>query len=186
MDFKSDNLSVPQDILNSIDESGRKEKLNILIFGPGPSGGSIYKKRCEIKDKINELGHSAHFGEDVCTPDILQSSGLNLSVAEYIAVKQYDYIVCLMVSPGSIGEVHDFARDPKIAHKMTICIDLKHKDSYGAKGVIRIFEGRHGRVDWFKSPKDIKNCHLLTRILEQIMKVAEARQWEKATDRSKS
>ncbi|MBT9175215.1 MAG: hypothetical protein DDT22_00889 [candidate division WS2 bacterium] len=176
------NQNIYKDILESVaDDIMKSVKIKVLIFGPGPSGGDVHKKRCEIKEEIINKGHTAHFGEDICKKEILQTSGLNLSVAEYITSMKYDYIICLMNSPGSIGEVHDFARDKRIATKMMICINGKHKSGYSAEGVIRIFEGLHGKVDWFKSPRDIKDCYLLTRVIEQIMKVAEARQWEIAT-----
>lgn len=176
------NGPIPNDILKSIAEDiKRRVKTKVLIFGPGHTGGAIYIKRCEIKDKLKEQGYDVYFGEDVCNSTLLQSTGLNLLTAEYITCKRFDYIVCLMTSPGSIGEVHDFAGKREIASKMMICIDSKHRDGYTAQGVIRIFEGLNGKVDWFKSPKDIKGCHLLTRILEQVRKVAEGRQLEIAT-----
>lgn len=157
-----------------------RSKLKVLIFGPGPSKRAIYKKRCEIREQLTRLGHQADFAEDVWTPQALESSGLNLSVAEYLQAKAYDYIVCLMASPGSIGEVHDFAKDKKLASKMMICVDETHKSGYSAQGVLRIFEGRNGKLDWYESPRDVEECYLSGRVLQQIEKVSEAKQWELA------
>jgi hypothetical protein len=157
-----------------------KVRLSILIWGPGRSGGALYVKRCDIRDLLMEEGHDVHFSEEVWTPETLIRSGLNVSVAEFIQATKVDYIICLMTSPGPIGEVHDFARNKKIAAKMMICIDSCHKRGYNAKGVIRIFEGYNGKVDWFKNPKDIRDCHLATRIIDHVRKVAEAKQWELA------
>jgi len=152
--------------------------LKILILGPGPNGGIVYKKRCELREQINGLGHNADFCEDVWKPQVLAASGLNLSVAEFLLAKSYDYIVCLMASPGSIGEVHDFAREQTLASKMMVCVDCRHRDGYSAHGVLRIFEGLNGRIDWFQSPKDLQRCHLAGRVLDQIKKLAESKQWE--------
>jgi hypothetical protein len=159
-------------------ELAKQATLRILIFGPGPSGGALYNKRCEIRDKLISLGHHAEFCEDIWDRDSLRSSGLNLAVAELIQALAYDYIICLMVSPGSIGEVHDFAKTKSIACKMMVCVDGAHKDGYSAQGVIRICEGYNGKIVWFSNPQDLEHCHLAGRVIEQITFVAEAKQWE--------
>jgi len=171
----------PEDVVSSVlREIDNRIRLRVMILGPGKEGGKIYEKRCEIRERIKSLGHVADFCEDVWKPRVLASSGLNLAVAEFLQARAYDYIVCLMDSPGAIGEVHDFARDKKIAHKMLICLDKKHKKGYSAQGVIRIFEGRNGKMDWFKNPTDLTSCHLAGRVTTQIKKLAEAEQWELA------
>jgi len=105
---------------------------------------------------------------------------LNLTVAEFLMAKNFDYVICLMDSPGSIAEVHDFAKIPNIASKMMICVDIDNSEGYSAH-TLRIFEGYNGKIDWFEKPKDILECHLKTRVIDQIQKVAESRQWEIAT-----
>lgn len=154
--------------------------VKVLIWGPGASSGDIYQKRVELKDRLERLGHVVHFSEEVCTPDLLTRTGLNLSVAELLQASTYDYIICLMASPGSIGEVHDFAGLKEFAAKMMICIDGAHRGGYSAHGVLRRFEGHNGKIDWFTYPKDIIDCHLAGRVLDQIQKVAESKHWELA------
>lgn len=172
----------PEDVLMAIAaEIKSRTRLTVLLWGPGPSGDDIYKKRCELKDQLRNLGHQADFSEDICSSELRSAGGLNLSVTEFFQAKTYDYIVCLMASPGSIGEVHDFAKHRMLAAKMMICIDRRYKDGYGAQGAIRIFEGLNGKLDWFESPTDVNECHLATRILDQIQKVAEMKQWAIAT-----
>ena len=173
------DYSIPDDILDAFSQDMMNKKpLDVLILGPGSSGGDIYKKREEIRDKIKELGHIAYFAEEKCTPKKLAANGLNLTVAEYLFAKRCDYIICLMASPGSIGEVHDFAKDPKIATKMMICIDSHHSEGYSAHGTLRIFQGYNGRIDWFEYPKDIIECNLKTRVIYQIENVVQRIQWE--------
>jgi hypothetical protein len=104
------------------------------------------------------------------------AGGINLSVAELLQAREYEYIFSIMGSPGSIGEVHDFCHMPEIAHKMTICINEEHLSGYSGQGVLRIFEGNHGRIEKFKFPEDITECHLLGRVVDQVEKCAEAKQ----------
>jgi len=175
---KSDGLqNVIVDIEPRSKEIIRRAKLRVLILGPGVKGGDLYIKRCQIRDELRQRGHVAHFCEEMWTLDRLQASGLNLTTAEFIQLELYDYIVCLMTSPGTIGEVHDFAKKPKFASKMMICIDRSHRSGYSAQGVIKIFEGLHGKVDWYNYPGDITKCHLTTRIVEQLEKVSYAKQY---------
>jgi len=41
-----------------------RPNLKVLVWGPGPSGDALYKKRCEIRDRLKALGHDADFSED--------------------------------------------------------------------------------------------------------------------------
>lgn len=154
-----------------------RSHLSVLIWGPGEQGDkALYRKRVQIRDKLQELEHEAEFSEDILTPSVIGAGRINLSVAELLQARGYEYIVCIMGSPGSIGEVHDFCHMPEIAHKMTICINEEHLSGYSGQGVLRIFEGNHGRIEKFKFPDDITDCHLLKRVVEQVVKCAEAKQ----------
>lgn len=170
---------LPQDIMQMAAQVlNRQTRLTIVVLGPGESGGDIYEKRCALRDALVGRGHEAYFLEDVLTPEVLTASGLNLSVAEYMIAMQADYVVCLMTSPGAIGEVHEFAGKRDLACKMMVCIDNRHQDGYSAHGILRVFEGLHGRIDWFEYPADIRDCHLSTRVMNQIQKVVESKQSE--------
>lgn len=153
-----------------------RSRLSVLVWGPSEQGDKdLYGKRIQIRNKLRELGHEAGFSEDILTPSVIGAGGINLSVAELLQAREYEYIVTIMGSPGSIAEVHDFCREPEIAHKMTICINEEHLSGYSGQ-VLHIFEGNHGRIEKFKFPDDIIGCHLLGRVVEQVEKCAEAKQ----------
>lgn len=154
-----------------------RSRLSVLIWGPSERGDKdLYRKRVQIRNKLQELGHEAEFSEDILTPSVIGAGGINLSVAELLQAREYEYIVSIMGSPGSIGEVHDFCHIPEIAHKMTICINEEHLSGYSGHGVLPIFEGNHGRIEKFKFPDDITGCHLLKRVVDQVEKCAAAKQ----------
>jgi hypothetical protein len=175
--ISADVHSVDEVLQAAVRDVKERSKLRVLVWGPGSNGRQLYAKRVQIRDGLSNLGHVAHFSEDVWNAERLRQSGLNLKVAELVQAKAYDYIVCLMATPGSIAEVHDFANDQRLAAKMMICVDATHKDGYSAQGALRIFEGFNGKLDWFDSPSDIDRCHLSTRVLEQVDKVAESKQY---------
>ena len=153
-----------------------RARLRVLLWGPTSLPAEVADKRQTLCAHLRALGHEAYVGEDLWTPE-LKGSGLNLSVAEFLEAEAFDYIVAFMDSPGTIGEVHDFARFPSIASKMMICVDSQYTSGYSSQGVLRLFEGNNGKLDWFERPADIKDCNLTKRILSQIEKVAEAKQW---------
>ncbi len=161
------------DYLDGILASIRTSWMKVLVWGPDPSSGTpLAGKRIEIRDALIQEGHDAVFTEEVVPKDSL----LNLSTFELVMAIGYDYIVCIMASPGSIGEVHDFCHEQSIAQKMIICLDKAHAQGYSALGVIQIFEGHHGHLIWFTTPDDIESCNLKTMTLTQVQAKAAARQ----------
>jgi hypothetical protein len=80
-----------------------RSRLSVLIWGPGKQGNEeLYQKRLQIRNKLRELGHKAEFSEDILVPRALAAGGINLSVAELLQAQSYEYIICIMGSPGSI------------------------------------------------------------------------------------
>ena len=167
--------------LNAFESAAReiaaRASLKVLLWGPTDPANDVAKKRLELCEKLNRMGHQADLSEKTLSPSVLRASGLNLTVAELLEAQRYDYIVVFMDSPGSLAEVHDFAKEPGLARKMLICVDGAHRNGYSAHGALRIFEGNNGRLHWFDRPRDLTECHLSTCVLDQIAKVFEAKQW---------
>jgi hypothetical protein len=175
--YSNPNAIAPA-VLEKLQGSKVSPKLNVLIWGPSESDSQLYQKRLEIKLRIDSLGHRACFPESFLPNDLPGIRGLNLKITEYLQCQTFDYIICLMVSPGSIAEVHDFANKRDLACKMMVCIDQAHSTGYSSHGALQIFEGFNGRLDWFHNPIDLQDCHLATRILTQIEKTSDAKTWE--------
>jgi len=178
--LKTEEFPLPPEVQAQYELFTRKSELNIVIWGPRPSNDpeikKLYLKRIQIQQKIVELGHNAVLGEEDKLVNKLQQSGLNLFCAEFIEANNADYIVCFMASPGSIGEVHDFAM--KFTNKMMICMNSKYYKGYSGQGILAAFEGKNGKMDWFKHPDDIDGCHLAGRVIKQIKQVNQAKQYE--------
>jgi len=175
-----DNFTLPPDVQAQYEQFTKKSELNIVIWGPrfsnDPAIKKLYEKRIQIQERIIALGHNAVLGEEDKLVNKLQQSGLNLICAEFIEANHADYIICFMASPGSIGEVHDFAM--KFHDKMMICINSEYRAGYSGQGILAAFEGRNGKMDWFKHPEDIDECHLAGRVIKQIQQVNHAKQYE--------
>jgi hypothetical protein len=176
-----ENATLPRDvILAAVEDLRSRVRLKILVLGPSDPG-DIYAKRCQIRQLIRNQGHEVDFFEEILTPGVREASGLNLGVEEIIRALGYDYIVCLMTSAGTISEFQLFAPIRELANRMLTCVDERHKGGFIAQSLIPVYEGHNGRVDWFKDPTDIKECHLATRVLVQINNVAQMKQFVLAT-----
>lgn len=155
----------------------QRSRLSVLVWGPSAqTNRELFTKRVQIRDKLRDLGHRADFSEDILEPHALAAGGLNLSPVELLQAKGYEYIICIMGSPGSIGEVHDFCHSAEIAHKTTVCINEQHISGYSGMGILRIFEGNHGHLERFRFPEDVVSCSLRDRVVDQVEKCAAAKQ----------
>jgi hypothetical protein len=147
-------------------------RLNVLILGPAPSPDPVYRKREQIRDLVSGLGHDAFFPEDLLSKKEIERSGLDLTSLEELLVRKADYIVCLMASPGTVGEAHDFASDDTIAKKMMICIDRAHTQGYSGLGLLRVFVGNNGILHEYRGPQDIVECNVASAVIKQVNSVA--------------
>ena len=105
-------------------------RLEILVFGPAvepPAAdrltASLQVKRQQMKQLLIEEGHSVSFGEDVVDrslPSPLSSPLLQ----EVAAMRDADFIVVLVHSPGSIFEAAIITTDQELCKKvMFYCLE---------------------------------------------------------------
>ncbi len=147
-----------------------KVPLVILVWGPGPGGGDLYDKRLQIRELLRSLGHVALFSEEINTGPI--PPGLSARDLEECQAHEAHCIIAIQGSPGSIGEVHDFAGLMDIGHKILIFIDESAQDGYSYKGALQELKQRYTDcVETFNYPKDIKECNLVNSVLSKVRKL---------------
>jgi hypothetical protein len=100
--------------------------LDILVWGPGASGGTEYQTRCQIRKRLEEAGHNARFSEDLCTEDGALDDPLS---DELLQADAAHAIVVLYGSRGSQTERDTILVKPKIASKVIFFIE---KSMYSA------------------------------------------------------
>jgi hypothetical protein len=142
--------------------------LNILVWGPGKGGGALYEKRLQIRDVLRQQGHDARFSEDVRRKSKLGK--LSLRHEELLQALAADLIVTLYCSPGSIAEVHDFARLDVLGRKMLIFADEDTREGYGGQGLLRELLEDSKNVEYY-TPDDITQCHLLGKVQGKVRKL---------------
>lgn len=104
----------------------------VLIWGPAPDSHSpIGKIRIDLRKLLREHGNLAVFSEEICNFDIEFSTRLQ----QLIQAEQYDLIISIPETPGSIGEIHDFANDFRVNRKILIFLNEDYTDGYSAKSL---------------------------------------------------
>ena len=139
--------------------------LTILVWGSGPGDAPMYAKRTQIRDELRRLDHAAFFSEDLAA---MKKPGESEKTFEYEQAKSADVIIVLMVSFGSVAEVHDFADDRDIASKMLVFVSDAATGGYSYQGALTDLKATFRNVETFHAPDDIVSCRLKTIALDYV------------------
>jgi len=151
--------------------------LNILVFGPqihtlaenDERTRNLQLKRIEIREKLEELGHNVKYAEDIVDPSLSGPVG-NAIVQEIAIMKEYDFIVVLVDSPGSHVEATLISRDQNLAQKTSMFLDNDHSSGLVAE-TCRLGERFGAKFRTYQYPNDLVECNLLGFIKEHTMAI---------------
>lgn len=160
---------MPKDIKALIRESIDSIKLNILVFGPQVDPLStdertrnLQVKRKQIRDELDKLGHNSKYAEELVDPSLG-----NMLMQEELIMREYDMVIILVGSPGSIIETGFIARNPQIAQKSQLFMDSAHTAGLVAEGCRLAGEmGAYFRE--YTYPTDLVDCHLLRFVKDRV------------------
>ena len=150
-------------------------KLKILVFGPNPSSPSppgfladLAKKREEIRRVLKTDGHEVVFPEDLMAgsvdPDIN-----NACIWEDGLVREYDMVVHLVGSPGTLVELDLFMRD-NLALKAALFFREDHVGGLPyAKA--KLIEALGAKLHTYNYPNDLVICNLMKQVREKVWAV---------------
>lgn len=151
-------------------------KLKILVFGPQvhtPSAdertAKLQTKRKEIRHKLEDLGHHVKYAEDLVDPHLSGPSG-NAFFQELVIMREYDLIVTIVDSPGSIAEAAAIATKPMLAQKASLFLDAAYSGGLVAE-TCKNAEDMGAHFSTFNYPGDLDSCHLYGFVLDRIRKV---------------
>lgn len=139
-----------------------------LIWGPNPSAGTrIAQARLRLRDELNGLGHYARFSEE-----LIDSSSSHSIIAQQMShVEAFDIVVSIPDSPGSIAEIHDFARIPEVAHKVIAFVDSDWNNGYSNQSLIQHGTNVTCQVNQYQAC-NLPDC-VLRPVLELIRRLQE-------------
>jgi hypothetical protein len=114
-------------------ESIRKVPIACLIWGPNDSSGTPTANcRKMLKEELTKLGHYACYSEDLFDPNC-DISNLLQQAAQ---AEAFDIVFSIPDSPGSIAEIHQFARVPFIGPKIVAYLDSSWNGGFANKALI--------------------------------------------------
>jgi len=99
------NPNVPN-LFQQFQEEVESYGFNILVFGPGRSN-PLFRKRHEIQEMLIAEGHNARMGEELTATNTPFPS----DIQEFFQVNQFDYVILLEGSAGSLTEMIEFGID---------------------------------------------------------------------------
>lgn|GEM_PF-3323987 len=140
-------------------------KLKILVFGPqvttmsaNPRTSKLQAKRIEIRAKLEHLGHDVNYAEDLVDPTLPGITG-NPFLQELLIMSEYDMIVTLVDSPGSIVEATVIASRPLLARKASLFMDDDYKGGL-AHQACEFAKAMGAHYQTYNFPVDLDACHL--------------------------
>jgi hypothetical protein len=99
----------------------------VLIWGPSPTAPTpLSDTRVKLRDELIRNGHLAQFSEDLIDP--LSHHGLQVQQLSHL--ESHDIVFSIPGSPGSIAEIHDFAKLPRLSNKIVTFLDRAYNDGY--------------------------------------------------------
>lgn len=164
-------FSVPSSVQDLISKSLDTIKLNILVFGPtlrSPSAEeatrNLQLKRAQIKEELALLGHNVQYAEDLVDPSLG-----NMVFQEQIIMRDYDLIITLVGSPGSLIETAVISQKAELAQKSQLFLDSRHTDGLAAEAC-RLARDMGAFFKEYEYPKDLVECHLLGFAKDRVRK----------------
>lgn len=106
-----------------------------LIWGPSPAAGTaVANTRLALREILHNGGHLARFSEELLDSD----SPLSVFTQQVAQAEAYDIVFSIPDSPGSIAEIHDFARIPWLSNKVVAFLNSEWNDGYSNQSLIQL------------------------------------------------
>ena len=125
-----------------------------------------------LRDKLIEHGHLANFSED-----LIDHKSEHSNFAQQVAqAEAHDIVFSIPGSPGSVGEIHDFARIPWLSPKIIAFLNSEWNDGYSNQSLIQLRSNVTCQIQAYRAT-DLPECIIrpafkLIRRLQEIFYVA--------------
>jgi hypothetical protein len=128
-----------------------KVPVSVLLWGPGiDSHHPIYSVRAELRSELRRNGHAAFYSEELCDP----TSPHSIRIQQLAQAQSFDLVVSIPCTPGSIGEVHDFAADRRVTAKMLVFLNSTYLDGYSPQSLQALSTLISCRIEYYTDKTD--------------------------------
>jgi hypothetical protein len=142
----------------------RRVPVSALIWGTAPDASTpIGTARRNLRDALLADGHLAQFSEDLFDP----GCGLSILAQQVTQAEAHDIVFSIPGSPGSIAEIHDFARIPGISHKVVAFLDNAWSAGYSNQSLVQLQSTATCQIQLYQS-SDLPDC--VIRIAQNLVR----------------
>ena len=141
-----------------------KTPLVIMLWGPRRRKRPWYIKRQEIRDRLEQLGHTVFLSEQLGIP----SSAHTKKPVEFLQSETADLIIALQPSYDTVGTVQQFVEHRVVDSKMLLFIDQAAPDRHRYDRALVELERLYNNIATFRLPEDTASDSLVKKITAQI------------------
>jgi hypothetical protein len=139
----------------------------VLIWGPGlESTSPLAAVRLQLRALLRAQGHAAYFSEELCE----QSNEHSLRLQQSVQAQQFELIISIPASPGSIAEVHDVATDRRVGAKLLVFLNEESVQGYSAQSLQAMNTILGCRIAYYPSERDTALIETVTLEVVQRMR----------------
>jgi hypothetical protein len=162
-------VSIKQKVLEEIDKS-KKIPVSVLLWGPSPQDTSeIAKLRIKLRTILTDLGHLVQFSEEL----IMASQGVSIKTQQLIHAQQFDIVVSIPCTHGSLGEIHDFISDNRVNRKLLIFLNEEFNLGYSFQSIVSTCTTLTYRTVSYNGYKEMQLIE--NTVLEEAQKIREVK-----------
>ncbi|RJP40427.1 MAG: hypothetical protein C4548_10590 [Desulfobacteraceae bacterium] len=145
-----------------------KVPVSVLLWGPGiGSGSSLASVRMGLRQALRRKGHVAVYSEEICD----ETCNHSIRLQQLAQAQEFDLIVTTPCTPGSVGEIHDFAADRRVNGKIIVFINRQYVDGYSAQSINAISTVLSCRVEYYPNENEVDIIENIT--LFEVQKIRE-------------
>jgi hypothetical protein len=164
-------MTFEDDVNRRVQESlDRISKIPVaaLIWGPDVASGTpIAETRQRLRDVLVADGHMARFSEELIDP----RSEHSIVAQQFAHAEAFDIVFSLPGSPGSVAEIHDFARMPGVGSKIVTFVNEDWNDGYANRTLMQMESTLTSRIQIY-APTELPDG-VIRRALNQIHRLQE-------------
>ena len=142
--------------------------VGVLLWGPASDAETpLATLRVSLRTRLRQDGHAAFFSEELCDP----SKRFSVRLQQLAQAQDFDLIVSLPCTPGSLGEIHDFAADRRVHAKLLVFLNQLHLEGYSAQSLQALSTILSCQLEYY--PNESEAGIIEARTLAEVQKIRE-------------
>lgn len=144
--------------------------VSVLVWGPGLTSDSLLLPvRLDIRKKLRELGHAAITSEELHDKTL----PFSLRIQQLVQAQNFDIVVSIPCTPGSIAEVHDFISDRRVRSKLLVFLNEEYLDGYSPQSLKAINAMPACKVEYY--PNERNTIYIVDKTLGEVQQIRESK-----------